>query len=207
MSDEQKWGFGNPADPKPFARTILGTADRGRPIDLIFGEHPHSRRDDNIYARGEHGDINPFDGHRVLIDVSLRSSNYLKESHYSGDEIRKGGSCEISADGVVVFEFFFRDPQWALLKAHRLITELGEHPSNWLVAAERAGLIGRKVFYERHPAKIVRLIEDQGCLILEPDGGNFPAPVWKEDQDDWLSENASSVKTEVTDPKIWWFRK
>ena len=205
---EEKWGFGNPENARPFGVAILGSADKGCEVELLFGESPHTRSDNQIYAKFSDGHVEEFDGHRILIDVSIKCNNYMKESHYSGDQIRKGGSCVISADGIAVFEFFFRDPQWALLRAHRLIEELGEHSSHWLSKSARNELVGRKVYYDRTPAIVKRLVEDQGCVILEPDGvDRFPSPVWRDADDDWGDDYEFSLKVEVLDPKIWWHRK
>ncbi len=205
MADD-KWGYGDPKDNKPFGITFMGPRERPRAIALLMGEHPHSRSDNRIYAQDASGTIHEFDGYRTLIDFEIRSNNYLKESHLSGDEIRKGGSAKILADGVVVFEFFFRDPMWALLRAHQVVGELSEHSSGWLVATERERLVGRKIWYERTPAIIERLIVDQGCILIKPDGvPEFPPPVWA-DKDDADDEDRHSIKTSVTDARIWWFR-
>src|SRR6266550_5734358 len=90
-----KWGVGNKKDEKAFAKTFVGS----REVELFFGEFPHSRSDNNIYARWPDGRIDEFDGHRVLVSVELSMKNYLKESELSGDEIRKGGSCLIKFNG------------------------------------------------------------------------------------------------------------
>lgn len=200
MSENDKWGAGDPAKWSDHGSVFLGNEE----YPLIYGEHPHSRQDNHHYAVLSGGPME-FDGHRIQIDVHLESRNYLKESHYSGDEIRKGGSGKIIADGVQVFEFFFRDVQSALLRAHRLIGELGEHSSSWLMKREREKLVGRQIFYRECPAVIDRLLEAQGCLIIKTDDGKpFPPPVWRESDDD---ESEPTVKVEVTDPSIWWFRK
>lgn len=196
MSD---WGAGDKAKWSDHGTVRVGATR----YPLIYGEHPHSRQDNQHYALMGNEPVG-FDGHRVLIDVRLKSENYLKESGLSGDEVRKGGSCVISADDEVVFEFFFRDPRGALLQAHHLIGELGEAAGgDWLVKERRDKLVGRKVFYREHPAIVERLIVDQGCLILKTeDGKPFPKPVWRDSDDDM----EDSVKVEVTDPHIWWFR-
>lgn len=206
MSDE-KWGIGDIAKAQSWGFVKMGDADsKQAPVELLYGEHPHSRSDNNVYARFPDGHITGFDGHRILIDVSIRSSNYLKDSHLSGDEIRKGGRCVLYADGVAIYEFFFRDPQWALRRADQLISELSEHPSWWLVKSERERLIGKKIYYDRDPARIVSLIEDQGCLIIEPDGvAAFAKPIWS-DPNGIDEGERDSLKVEVTDKKIWWYR-
>ena len=200
------WGYGNPENKKPFATAIMGDAENPRPLELLHGEHPHSRSDNSFYARDQWGSIHAFDGHRILIDVVIRSNNYMKESELSGDQIRKGGNGQIIADGVVVFAYFFRDPLRALLHAHQLIGQLSGHESGWLVKSEREKLVGRKIWYERTPAVITSLIEDQGCIIIKPDGvASFPRPVWADD-DYCHDEYRDSVKIEVTSPGIWWWR-
>jgi hypothetical protein len=199
MSEDQ-WGAGDPANWHDHGTVVLG----GKPYPLIYGEHPHSRQDNRHYAVID-GEPQEFDGHRVLIDVRVNSMNYMKESHYSGDQIRKGGSCEILADGEVVFEFFCRDTRGALLRAHHLIGELSEHSSGWMVKRERDALVGRKVFYRGHPAVVDRLIVDQGCVMLRTeDGKPFPPPPWRDAE--WEDDGDEVAKVEVNDGNIWWFR-
>ncbi len=200
MSDN--WGPGDRSEWKNHGLVKVGD----RPYPLLWGQNPHSRADNNHYV--DMGGKEPvgFDGHRFLIDVQISMTNYLKSSSLSGNEVRKAGSCKILSDGVVVYEFFTRDVQRALLKAHAIIDELSEHSSMWLSSEERAKLVGRKVFYREHPAVVARLLVDQGCLILNSeDGKPFPPPIWREPDDEGAGEN--SVKVEVTDHNIWWFRK
>lgn len=198
----EQWGAGDRSKWSDHGTVMVGRKE----YPLIYGEHPHSRPDNRHYV--DTGSVEPvgFDGHRVLVGVTIESSNYFKDSYLSGDQIRKSGSCKIFADGVCVFEFFFRDPQWALRKADHLIGELFEHSSGWMLKRERERLVGRKIFYDRTPAIIGRLIEDQGCIIIKPDGVDlFPTPVWADDEYGDL-EDRDELKVEVTDPKIWWFR-
>ena len=196
----EQWGIGDVSKASSWGPAKLGNQE----IELLYGEHPHSTQDNKVYARTKDGAIYDFDGHRILIDVVIRSYNYLKESEMSGDEIRKGGECCIFADGVQVYSFFHRDPQYALLKAHGLIPTLAEHPSGIMVARDRDRLVGRKVFYERTPAVITSLILDQGCVIMKPDGcTELPPPVWAEDGDD---DDRDHVKDDILSPRIWWHR-
>jgi hypothetical protein len=197
-----KWGAGSPEKWSDHGTVMVGKQE----FRLIWGEHPHSRSDNNHYVVfNEEREPVGFAGHRILIDVRVSSSNYTKESYYSGDEVRKGGSCEIIADGVVVYEFFHRDPRWALRKADSLIGQLSEHPSCWMSKRDREQLVGRKVFYDRTPAIITSLIADQGCVMLSTeDGKPFPPPVWaKADMD---HEREATIKDDVLSPRIWWFR-
>lgn len=199
MSDQ--WGAGDPANWSDHGTINLGP----NTYPLIYGEHPHSRSDNRHYAVID-GRPSEFDGHRILLDVRLTSHNYMKESELSGDQIRKGGTGQILADGEVVYEFFFRDVRGALLQAHHIIGELSEHGSGWLVKRERDRLLGRKLFYREHPAIVERLVVDQGCVILRTeDGKPFPPPVWRQSDDE--DDGEASIKAEVTDPNIWWWRE
>lgn len=187
MSND-KWGVGDKKDSPAF-RTIL---INNREIELIHGEYPHSRSDNNIYARFSDGSIKDFDGHQILTGIKFQDYNYLKESGLSGNEVRKGGTCVISFDNIDCYEFFYRDILSALIKAHQKILHLREHPSGWPDKLQRAKLIGRSVWVRGIEYKIKRLIEDQGCLILVP-------PIHYDEMYDFYS------KREVDDPVIEWY--
>jgi len=202
MSDDQ-WGPGDPKKWRNHGSVVVGN----RRYPLIYGEHPHSRSDNRHYADVGHGDPVGFDGNRILVSVILESSNYLKSSGMSGDEVRKGGSGKIVADGEVVFEFFFRDIHYALRNADHIITELMEHSSGWMSKDERDRLVGRPIYYREIPAIIEHVITNQGCLMIRTaDGAPFPPPIYHDPKEDGDDERESTVKVEVIDPHIWWFR-
>jgi len=209
MADE--WGHGDLEKARSFGWTTIGDEKDSGALELFWGEHPHSRSDNNIYARDDHGNIYGFNGHRPLIDITFRSYNYLKESHLSGDEIRKAGLCTILVDREPVYSFGYRDISWALRRADVLLVELGEHSSFILTQDGRKDLIGRKVYWDRTPAKIVRYLADQGCIIIDAEPGHkFPPPVYAiendEENHDW-EENETSIKDDILSSKIWWHRK
>lgn len=202
--ENDKWGVGDRANSEAFDTILLGE-DKDRPLDLIFGQYPHSRSDNNQYARTVDGEIFEFDGHRRLIDIQIKSYNYLKESYYSGDEIRKGVNIAIFSDGHQVYEEFSRNPEYALLQAHRIISQLMEHSSGWLSKSERDKLTGRKIYYREYPAIIQSLVTEQGCLIIAAeDGKAFPTPVYY--NRDNFDEYETTMKVEVISPHIWWWR-
>ena len=200
MSD--RWGVGDKADAKAFDTTLLG-ADT---VELIFGDHPHSRQDNSIYARTASGAIYEFDGHRILIDVNLRSRNYLKSSYLSGDEIRKSCSAQIIFNGEQVYEVSGREPLDTLLKVHSTIERLLDMPVQLWSAKERGAIVGRKIYYHSAPAIITRAIWDQGCVIIEPDGVDlFPRQPWQAEDGDCCYD-LRSVKDDILTPHIWWWR-
>lgn len=195
MNDQ--WGVGDQDNAKAFDEVLC----EGSRVELIFGEHPHSRSDNNIYARFPSGEIEPFDGHRVCTKVVIQEYNYLKESELSGDEIRKGGSAKIFFDDVQVYEFFHRDTTRALIECHHMIEKLASLP----IRLPKESPKGKKIFYREVPAVIVRHIVDQGAVIIEPDAGcQFPKPVWEDSE--WYPDEERIIKDDILSPHIWWFR-
>lgn len=212
MSIDERWGVGDKADSRSFDTTTVGD----RIVELIHGEHPHSRRDNNTYARDpQSGVVHEFDGHRRLIDVRIESNNYLKSSDLSGDQIRRSVNVSIWSDGTQVYETFHRDVQAACLKAHHLVGVLSEHESGWLSADERIRLSGRRVYYHDTPATITGLVEEQGAVMIriEPQDaqgirvrGKEITEDW-EDWEDWEDRDGGyTVKDDVLSPHIWWWR-
>lgn len=203
----EKWGAGDKSKWRLCGKVKI----HDKSCQLIFGEHKHGYSEERFYVvEDEESEPVPFSGHSTLISVQLDTYNYRKESHYSGDEIRKGGQGLIIADEEIVYEFFFRDIHLALLKANNIIGELQGHASNWLNKIDRANLVGTKVYYERTPCIISGLIVNQGCLILETaDANPFPVPIYEleEDEEAVGEEMGKEIKTTVLDPKIWWFRE
>src|SRR3990172_2956321 len=168
---EKKWGVGDEADAKAFDH---GELKGSRKYELITGQHPHSKSDNCHYARFENGKIEAFDGHRRQIKVEIETFNYMKQSHLSGSEIRKGGEGKIFFDGRQVTNFFFRDPLAALTEARDLVVKFKDHVIDWGRITE-AELIGRKVYYKDVPAVILHWYPDQGCVVLGAEQGHgFP---------------------------------
>jgi hypothetical protein len=206
MSDN--WGVGNCADSKAFGTTMVGDQE----VELIHGEHPHSRSDSSIYARFPGGRIEGFDGHRLLHEIEFKDHNYLKQSGLSGDEVRKGGTCTIKINGLVCASFFYRDVSHALLRAHHVLDTVHDHPIHIWDPEEREKLVGRKIYYRERPAVVERLIGDQGCVIIRPEyETTFPlSPYEIEDSKNgefYKDDDGGRVKVELHSPHIWWWRK
>lgn len=203
MTDD-KWGVGSEAQAKAFDTIEM----HGRPYDLIFGEHPHSRQDGNVYARSADGSVEAFDGHRLCWRIEVEEHNYLKESELSGDEIRKGGSYKLYVDDECIYEGFCRSVEYGIDVAKAIKDKLGDVAGgDWLRAKTRDKMVGRKIFYHDVPAVITRLIVDQGCIIIEAaEGHKLRPPAYEEDPEDWALEHQDGVKDEVTSPHIWWWR-
>lgn len=210
MADRQ-FGIGNKAKDKSFGTATVGQ-DNPRTVDLVFGEHPHSYSENNIYARYADGSIEEFDGHRIQVKIELETFNYLKESHFSGDEIRKGGEGRIFLNGEQITSYFFREIEYGLTQAKGELTKLMDHPVSWWDAKEREKMVGRKVYYENTPAVVKYLFLDQGCVVLEPEAGHqFPIPAHEleeaKNEGRQPEREERTVKIEFTSKSIWWWRK
>lgn len=199
----EPWGPGKKAEKAEGFE--LGHLDDGTPYELIFGEHPHSRRDNSIYARfadkmgADNERVVGFAGHRILVDIELRTMNYLKTSGMSGDEVRKGGEWRIRLNGQEVYSDFTRDPLEALLTIRRKLSLLLDLP----VQLWKESPVGRRIYYRDIPAVITDWIPDQGCVIIEPVGVEvFPKPPWRSGE----QELERHVKDDILTPHIWWFR-
>lgn len=204
MSKDQ-WGVGKEKDSKAFD---TGKLKSGEQFDLITGEHPHSTSDNRHYARFKDGHVEGFDGHRILTKIEIETYNYLKESQWSGSEIRKGGSLKIFFNGKQVAEEFIREVDYGLQKAKELLSRIVDLPvSPWKDKME-----GMKVYYKSVPAVIKYYFPDQGCVMLMAEGDKeFPKPPYvQEDEKQGQHsdhEYAKEAKVEIYSPDIWWFRK
>lgn len=202
----EDWGVGNKADAKAFA-----TADvEGKEVELIHGEHPHSRRDSTTYARWPDGSVEGFAGHRVRRRIEIEESNYLKTSGLSGNEVRKACSCTIYFNDKPVYAFGAREAPAALLRARHIIGKLEDLPiHHWDKPEEE--IVGRKVFYRDDPAVITDFFADQGAIVLKADGCSFRPPAWQQADEEEMAMRAADgndqeIKDDILSPHIWWFR-
>lgn len=198
------WGVGTKANEPAFDKAAVGKNE----VELFFGEHPHSRQDNNIYARWPNGRIDEFDGHRRPVEIEIAESNYLKESDLSGDEIRRGGEYVIKISGVPVDGDFCRSWESAFRRIQWRLPQILEHSVRW----EREGeWLNRPVYYENVPAYIRSFIGEQGCVVIEAaEGHSFPSPAWANEEDgsaSYWEDHRQSVKTDILSSSIWWFRR
>lgn len=140
-----------------------------------------------------------FDGHHVLWGFSYEPHNYLKESEISGEEYRKGGWIRFFRNGVQVYEDFCRETERAAIRILELSNKLMDIDWDKIKT-------GTKIYWRNIPAKIGHVILEQGAFIVEVDGAErFPDAVWA--KEDWEKmEDPKSVKIDVLDKDIWWYR-
>jgi len=199
VESEEKWGIGDKDKEQAFDTVSVGEDI----VDLIFGQHPHSRQDNRIYARTKSGEIYDFDGHRLPFKIEIELYNYIKCSHLSGDEIRKGGTARLFLNGQQIFEDFCRSYESGYKKIDRFVEDM---ELNWSwYPKDTKSYIGRVVGYREQLCKISRFIIDQACMILETlDGKPFKKFLWEDNED---YEKELEIKVNITDPSITWYPK
>ena len=198
MSNNEQWCVGSKGNEKAFDIVRVWNQE----MELFFGEFPHARQENTMYARTPNGSIYGFDGHRKPIKIEVEEYNYLKQSELSGDEIRKGCSVKVFVNGVQVLDDFARNYENGYRVAHNFIISM---EGNWSWFPHKIKeYIGREIYYDNHPCKIKSFIVSQGCMMLEPlDGKPFPLRVWEDDDD----ERESEIKVSINSPSIWWWKK
>ena len=198
--DSPQWGVGDQAGSEPIGQQVVG----GRVVDLILGEHPHTRQDGTTYARfrgrDSGGEVVGFSGHYRRTGVRVEEYNYLKTSHLSGDEVRRGCKATISIDGVDVYEFGGRELLNVLSLVPAKLAAL-EDVAIDLTKPDEA--IGRKVYFRQHPA-MIKCLHDDGTVSLESADGPFPRAPWRDKGDDGSD---TLVSEDVLARSIFWFRE
>jgi hypothetical protein len=195
-----KSGVGNAINEKPFDVVKMKNGDS---LELIHGEHPHSKQDNTVYARTKDGTIYDFDGYRRPFKIEIEEYNYLKSSGFSGDEIRKGCSIKVFCDGVQVFDEFHRNYEHGYRIANQFILDMelnwGWFPKN---VDEK---IGKTIGYREQLFKIKSFLISQSCMIISTiDDKPRKKFLWEDEED---VEDEIELKVEITSPHITWYPK
>lgn len=198
-----KWGVGKEANSKPFDTAII----HGQKYDLIFGEFPHSRRDDNMYARSQENpeEIVGFDGHRLPFKIVIEEKNYIKRSGLSGNEVRKSCSGALFLNDVQIFDCSHRKHEYTYKAIQQFIDDM---EGNWDWFPNKVNeKIGTFVMYENQLFKIESFIVSQACMMLvTPDGKPRQPFVYEhEDVEENDFDGTDSLKVEITSDKLWWY--
>ncbi len=237
-SNMEQWGYGKGDLDRegnvkpPFEQVRIGTMENGRWVGLTHGEHPHSRSNTNYYTITKDGDTERFSGHRLMHEITFEDQNYLKESYYSGDEVRKSGTCTIKINGHVCEVFNYRDVTYALQQVQAKLTRIHDFGACQLWNPEdRQKLVGRKIYWYNTPAVITSFMEDQACVMLKidesvkPDAEGrrcFPeSPCQQNDKAEALAQERKyyenedrmfdesgfeEIKDTIFSKNIWWWR-
>lgn len=147
-----------------------------------------------------------FNGYRVIVDIDIRQHNRRRTHDWKGyDEIKGSTSARISFNGAVVDEVGGVDLSAVLQQVDQHVKDLMHlDPLMRHLAGDRRprfSLVGRPIYYHDQAATIVRYVEGQACVIIQPEPGYLPAP-WQTDGYD----HGEPIKDTVLSPHIWWYR-
>lgn len=84
-----------------------------------------------------------------------------------------------------------------------------EHPLNLCDIDYDKKMIGRKIWYRGEPGVITRWVNDQACVVIEPDGIDkftYPAEYCEDDGQDTEYEERDLIIDIFKCGNIWWFR-
>lgn len=198
--ENEKWGVGSRKGDRPFGTVKV----HGHDYDLIWGEFPHSRQDNNMYVRDKNGHIEAFSGHRLPFKIEIEETNYLKESELSGDEVRKGGSAKLYVDGKLCFNTFCRSYEMGYRFIQDFIMKMemnwGWYPKNTLEK------IGKVVGYREQIFKIKSIDTEYADMVLETlDGKPRKKFLWEDEED--LDEIDNTVKVSIVSENLDWYPK
>lgn len=206
----QGWGYGKgysirlDGDPhEPFDKVKVGE----QWVDLLHGEHPHSRQDNKTYARFPNGMIEGFNGHRLIHEITITESNYLKTSGLSGNEVRKSCVGVVKINGHEVYRVGRREAEPTLIAILAALPRIHDDWPRYRDLIE-GKLPGRKVYYRDHPGVIESVYGDRVTIATE-DGESFPLCAHEKEsmREGEEVERRSVIVTTFNDPHIWWFRE
>jgi len=158
--------------------------------------------------------------HRICWEIVFKQSNHIK--HKWGDsDVRSSGKCIMSANGKEIYQFNSSNIGYAMSKAESLMTELLEHPYNFL---DQESEDGRKIWYYGLPAKVYSRSYPSGEIWIHPDLTDMDADEWwnkyaerysmmnpsgrdaKERVEEWKSFGKIGHGDALWDKMINWFR-
>lgn len=148
-----------------------------------------------------------FSGMPCRWGYRVENTHYIRTKH--DVEVYQKYEVIITRNDVDFFSFWCTDIGAASAKAITTICELSDHPA-WLNEIDfDKKLIGRKVFYRESPAIIKSWVYGQACVILEPDYNfihYFPKPACYQEDDPWFTDEENTIKADILDKHIYWFR-
>lgn len=197
------WGPGDKAGAKAFDVVAVD----GVGLELFNGQFPHSRRDNNTYARDERGDVTGWSGHRAPVEIHVREGNYLKTSGASGDEWRGSCKTDVAIAGVHVYTLGAgREWMHALTRLPDVVARLLEHP----VSLWRDQPVGRRVWYRDQAAVVDRWSAERGVFLTPDSTWFFRKHGWARNKDDddgsWYDDYGRGLYVDVLSSDVYWFR-
>lgn len=140
------------------------------------------------------------DGCGVCWGMKYEPHNYIR-TKWDETECYTSGGAMITRNGE---DFYFC--RGGIDEARWLMKHLDEHPLDLNEYRFEEKMIGRKVWWRSEPAIITSWVKGQACVILEPYGiERFTTPP-EFAHDEWMENSERSIKVDIFDKHIWWFR-
>lgn len=129
--------------------------------------------------------------HRICWEIKYKQSNYIKYK-WNYQRIDNLGTCEMWANGKLVYTFISRDLGLALSRAQYLTNVLPEHPFDFINQEEEQN---RKIWYYGLPAKIK--VYSPGRIHIIPDYSYIEKDKWHEELKNKKKKYYSANETQV----------
>ena len=135
----------------------------------------------------------------------------FENNHYKKGEIRGNVTCWITRNWQRFYNISGNSMQYCTAKAYKIIAELREHPISFNSRNWREEITNRKIWFYDDPAIVERVLSGSD-LIIKPDKNwidQFKIQPWMVGDDQWDDQwrEDDSVKCDILDPNINWFRK
>lgn len=144
---------------------------------------------------------------RPCFEINVKQNNHIKDK-WNTKSLRGTCSITIKCNLRTVYQFNTRDIEYGLAKAQVLISDMTEHPFNFM---DPESEIGRKIWFYDQPGSIEKLLLEQGCVMIKYEGNNSGFNL-KQNSDteidiinEWNGEKL--IKEDIFSTKISWFRK
>jgi hypothetical protein len=111
--------------------------------------------------------------HRVCWGINYKQHNNVK-CKWNSTYMDARGTCEIYANGNLIYKFSSSDLGYALAKAHTLTVTLLEHPFNFINQRKEEN---RKIWYYGLPG-IVKITSNPGKIGIKPDYSYLTKDEW-----------------------------
>lgn len=140
----------------------------------------------------------------VAWGIRYEPTNYTK-TKWDERSVHNNGGVAITRNGEV-FCCISGGMYYGIDQARVMIAQFEDHPLDLNSIGFNIKAIGRRVWWRSEPAIITGYVNRQACVILEPDGIDhftIPAEFAKEDTEYYED---GTVKADILDHHIWWFR-
>lgn len=150
---------------------------------------------------------------RPCWDIRIKEINHYKVK-WDEDRWSSNTSCEMWANGKLIYGFVVRDIEFAMAKAQVLMIQLTEHPFNFFDQKKEEG---RKIWWYYEPGNI-KIRPDYATMDKETwwkkyheraqrPGEDDEFENWEDRMGDYKTDDLINWGDALSDQHIYWFRK